>query len=87
MATEKRLILADVTVDAFTKWLTSTYDGRMPADIVNEIPTVEGVEVVRCGECRLADTWKCPMSGTPGRVSASDFCSYGTKKMDGDGNA
>jgi DNA-directed RNA polymerase subunit RPC12/RpoP len=49
MATEKRitrLIRADVTVDAFTKWLTSTYDGRMPADIVNEIPTVDAVEVV-----------------------------------------
>ena len=46
MATEKRLIRADVTVDAFTKWLTSTYDGRMPVDIVNEIPTVDAVEVV-----------------------------------------
>jgi hypothetical protein len=48
MATEKRitrLIRADVTVDAFTKWLTSTYDGRMPADIVNEIPTVDAVEI------------------------------------------
>jgi hypothetical protein len=51
MATEKRLIWADETVDAFTKWLTSTYDGRMPADIVNEIPTVDAVEVVH-GEYR-----------------------------------
>ena len=46
MATEKRLIRADETVDAFTKWLTSTYDGRMPVDIVNEIPTVDAVEVI-----------------------------------------
>lgn len=45
MATEKRLIRADVTVEAFTKWLTSPYDGRMPADIVDEIPTVDAVEV------------------------------------------
>ena len=51
METEKRLIRADATVDAFTKWLTSTYDGRMPADIVNEIPAVDAVEVVRCKEC------------------------------------
>ena len=38
------------------------------------------VEVVYCGECRLADTKECPMSGTKGRVSASDFCSYGERK-------
>lgn len=51
MATEKRLIRADVTVDAFTKWLTSTYDGRMPVDIVNEIPTVDAVEL----PCKIGD--------------------------------
>lgn len=45
MATEKRLIRADVTVEAFTKWLTSRYDGRLPTDIVDEIPTVDAVEV------------------------------------------
>lgn len=51
MATEKRLIRADLTVEAFTKWLTSRYDVRMPADIVDEIPTCDAVEVVRCKDC------------------------------------
>ena len=46
MANEKRLIDADVTLDVFTKWLTSTYDGRMPGDVIAEIPTVDAVEVV-----------------------------------------
>ena len=53
MATKKRLIMADVTVEAFTKWLTSRYDGRMPADIVNEIPTVDAVEVVHGKAVRI----------------------------------
>ena len=94
MATEKRLIRADVTVDAFTKWLTSTYDGRMPADIVNEIPTVDAVEVVRCKDCKH---WKpitehiphmeCDIfcgayeHGYP--TNADDFCSYGERRTDG----
>ena len=65
MATEKRLIRADVTVDAFRKWLTSTYDGRMPADIVNEIPTVDAVEVVH--GIWFVDDYD---SGDPGYYSA-----------------
>ena len=39
-------------------------------------------EVVRCGECKFADTVDCPMSGSAGRVSASDFCSYGERRTD-----
>ena len=45
MAT-KRLIDANATIDAFTNWLTSRYDGRLPRDIVAELPTVDAVEVV-----------------------------------------
>ena len=41
---------------------------------------VDVAEVVRCGVCRHCDTADCPMRGTPGRVSASDFCSYGERK-------
>ena len=90
MATEKRLIRADATADAFTKWLTSTYDGRMPCDIVAEIPTVDAVEVVRCKDCIH---WHEPNSVclkiySDGAASvyawqdrkADDFCSYGERK-------
>ena len=48
----ERLIDADETITAFTKWLTSIYDGRMPKDIVDEIHTVDAVEVVRCWDCK-----------------------------------
>lgn len=89
MATEKRLIRADVTVDAFTKWLTSTYDGRMPADIVNEIPTVDAVEAVRCKDCRFClfnecnETFKCrTMKGLYRTVEPDEHCSYGERRTD-----
>jgi hypothetical protein len=89
MATEKRLIYANETITAFTNWLTSRYDGRMPRDIVAEIPTVDAVEVVhgrwiveneesiRCSECCFnRATIKMPM----------DYCPNCGAKMDGDGN-
>lgn len=47
-----------------------------------DMPTTDAVEVVRCGECRFCDTADCPMIGSPGRVSASDFCSYGERRCD-----
>lgn len=82
MATEKRLILADATVDAFTKWLTSTYDGRMPVDVVNEIPTVDAVEVVRCRDCKVydKDCGYCEAMGFT--CECNDFCSYGERRQD-----
>ena len=49
---------------------------------VNKAPTIDAVEVVRCGLCRYCDTKDCPMSGTPGSVSVSDFCSYGERSAD-----
>lgn len=50
---------------------------------VNKAPTIDAVEVVRCGLCRYCDTKDCPMSGTPGSVSVSDFCSYGERRDNG----
>ncbi len=49
-----------------------------------DVPAVDAVEVVRCGECRYCDTPECPMSGTKGRVSASDYCSYGERREEND---
>lgn len=93
MATEKRLIRADVTVEAFTKWLTSRYDGRMPADIVDEIPTCDAVEVVRCKDCKYrkstfnGDGYFCSVWDTDdyeeAYVKDNDFCSYGERRTDG----
>jgi hypothetical protein len=51
-------------------------------DILESAPTVDAVEVVRCGECWAYNQPDCPMSGSPGRVSVSDFCSYGERRTD-----
>ena len=50
---------------------------------LSELPTVDAVEVVRCGDCWAYNQSDCPMSGSPGRVSVSDFCSYGERRTDG----
>jgi hypothetical protein len=82
MANEKRLIDANALV-----WSIGIGDdGKqffyVKAENIDNAPTVDAVEVVRCGECRYCDTADCPMSGSPGRVSASDFCSYGERRTD-----
>lgn len=51
--------------------------------VIKNAPTVDAVEVVRCGECWAYNQPDCPMSGSPGRVSVSDFCSYGERKANG----
>ena len=54
--------------------------------IVEKIPAVDAVEVVRCGKCEY---WKkrfvnskgfviCPASGMD--ITADDFCSYGERR-------
>ena len=95
MADERRLIDAN----ALMKYINDehSYAGLPMAahiltmELLTYAPTVDAVEV-RCGECRFVDTDACPMSGTPGRVSASDcydrpyptepddFCSYGERR-------
>ena len=85
MANEKRLIDANVLVEGLE--LLAKYEDSFRQTVilgvvrtVKNTPTVDAVEVVYCGECRFADTKDCPMSGSAGRVSASDFCSYGERK-------
>lgn len=50
---------------------------------VEEMPTVDAVEVIRCKDCKHYDgKWLCKICGVPSRKSY-DFCSYGERK-DGD---
>lgn len=58
--------------------------------IINQLPAVNAVEVVRCWECEHCDpeNHHCDhYMGTvaPLRRKPDDFCSYGERK-DGDGN-
>ena len=48
--------------------------------ILQEAPTVDAVEVIRCKDCKHYDgKWLCKISGVPSRKPC-DFCSYGERK-------
>lgn len=90
MATEKRLIDPTEYASFLKRYIKELHevDAPMIAGAVERClykleaqPTADAVEVVRCGECRFVDTDDCTMSGTPGRVSASDFYSYGERRV------
>lgn len=79
---EKEVFLADIDA-AMDNAGMGYVVGQTLKRYVKRQPAADVVEVVRCGQCRYEGTGDCPMSGTPGMVSASDFCSYGER---GDGH-
>ena len=57
--------------------------------IVDNAPTIDAVEVVRCKDCKYSkhlkqypkvNTWKCTLTDVVYR--ADDYCSYGERKED-----
>lgn len=102
---KKRLIDANALDERFDKrikWLRldvhdqyslGLYHGAVTdKDLINEMPTVDAVEVVRCRDCKHRRTDDCifHIKGEPAdeellRKLDNDFCSYGERK-DGDGN-
>ena len=63
-------------------------------EVLNLLPAVDAVEVVRCKDCKHNGTWKCHMEYDEYHPEADihhemhgddDFCSYGVKE-DGDSN-
>ena len=83
LSSKKRLIDADAFLEKMKR--TSRY-----FDVVfdvEEMPTVDAVEVVRCRECVGRPFWEedhngvpvCLLSGLYVR-SEDDFCSYGERK-------
>lgn len=82
MQNEKRLIDANAALKKMQNWNTK----ERLINCVEDAPTVDAVEVVRCRDCKK---WlKCEPSGTNCRVCADttrirlpyDFCSYGERK-------
>ena len=63
---------------------------------IEDAPAIDAVPVVRCGDCRhylftgYGKNKKCyrPMRGGNGghRMKADDFCSYGERREESDGN-
>ena len=46
------------------------------AEDIDNVPTVDAVEVVRCKDCRKFKTYACRMVAS----GYNDFCSYGERK-------
>jgi|GEM_PF-1028432 len=104
MSKEKRLIdanaLAEHIKDLPTWWADDgdVYGVRYPdgmfecEDVISSIedaPTVDAVEVVRCQECErllrdlsAKEYHTCMRRRFPQRVNLDDFCSYGERKAD-----
>ena len=61
---------------------TALADPILQMAVRTVLDNAPGMEIVHCGECRMCGKRECPMSGTPGVVAASDFCSYGERKTD-----
>ena len=61
------------------------HDGVTLQSIIDKIPTVDAVEVVRCKDCKhkyLDDMiWNCPFGLSGGE---NFFCGYGAKDGDSD---
>ena len=96
---EPRLIDAnalDKRFDKRIKWLRldmhdqyslGLYHGAVTdKDLINEMPTVDAVEVIRCKDCRYYEIHKpkvlenCERNGYIIPMKPDDFCSYGERK-------
>ena len=85
----EKVDMAECLIDARTAERFATFCAL--ADAVEEMPTVDAVEVVRCRECKHCDpeNYHCdhPMgTAAPLKRKPDDFCSYGERK-DGDSDA
>ena len=85
MATEKRLIDANFVYElhsnypAFARSYADLTDLR---DILDEAPTVDAVEVVRCKDCKEFCKGKCDnVLGLPNPYPDS-FCPFGERRTD-----
>ena len=96
MASEKRLIDADralkIVYEQAAERPVAYYLFDYAALILQEAPTVDAVEVVRCRNCIGRSTWYndakygCAICGMSGMYPKSEdgFCSYGIRKDGGE---
>ena len=89
-----RLIDADALWRKFEKepWYDNADRDEIALPLVDDAPTVDAVEVVRCRDCKHRGTDYCifHIKGEPADEELlikfdNDFCSYGERK-DGDRN-
>ena len=95
MATEKRLIDANECYEMADKCYAYFYyhvaDLPILRNLLNNCPTVDAVEVVRCKDCKYWEQYNACDGTKPHRcmnydaifykrTKADDFCSYGERK-------
>ena len=90
MATEKWLINANVVLaKKFTAGLSDAsgnyygYADVVFADDIENAPTTDAVEVVRCKDCVHYDGEGCLLTYGEFEPNSMDFCSYGERRNDG----
>lgn len=78
-----RLIDADRLIDEFEDTIGNPISRtRLKLQVQNQ-PTIDAVEVVRCRECKhLFEDDGCPLRYFKTHLE-DDFCSYGERKTDG----
>lgn len=97
MATEKWMI--DANAIPWEEYYVPDPDSNVQWDfkkefsvlksVVDQMPTVDAVEVVRCKDCIFChynssnETYKCiTMNGMYRTVEPNEFCAYGERKID-----
>ena len=80
-----RLIDADALRD--DTYIFDAWDAKIVRAWLDDQPTVDAVEVVRCKDCKYwsgyggrCKHWGSPLAGTVHYTNAGDFCSYGERK-------
>ena len=78
--------LKKVLDDGYTKHFLSSAELVYVDQMIDNAPTADVVEVVRCEDCRYwenrFDVMVCNL--TDGMKGASDYCSYGERREDGE---
>ena len=73
-----RLIDADALKESFVHDNTV----RLISDVIDEAPTIDAIEVVRCKDCKWwgHESNTCEMTKPLAPMCELDFCSYGERK-------
>ena len=88
VSSKKRLIDADALWRKFESepWYDNADRDEIALPLVDEAPTVDAVEVVRCRECRYRfknnghDKSGCPIIDANIWMDDDDFCSHGERR-------
>lgn len=88
---DKRLIDANAFLNSWHDWLHDESDKRLFIHLVEDAPTIDAVEVVRCKDCKYAIVNEnhidkpliCCLTKMVGTTDEDWFCADGKRRMDG----